>query len=88
MTAKTQPTTAYALAMLARLQTGSAGQGTARILLAIGGVSPAGQVEHDVIYVTQAPPAVVTAIVNAFEFVSLSAEGLRISCRRPDTDDI
>lgn len=55
---------------------------TSPVTLTIGGTSPIGTVAHDVITIRQAPPAVVTAIVNEFGFVSLTPDGLQVPVTR------
>lgn len=61
------------LSRLAELQTE-----TSPIQLTIGGTSETGVVQHDMLTVHSAAPKVVTAIVNEFEFVSVTSRGLHI----------
>lgn len=61
----------------------------APVLLSIGGTEN-GVVRHDRIVIHRAPPSVVAELVNSFEFVSLTHEGLEIrgSWRTPPVTDI
>lgn len=65
------------LARLADLQAD-----TAAIEVTIGGMTAYNTVDHNVIFVRQAPGRVVSAIVAEYPFVTVGPEGLRINVHR------
>lgn len=81
MTEKSVPFIHDVLARLADLQAD-----TAAIEVTIGGTTPYGTVDHNVIYVRRAAGRVVHAMVTEYPYVTVEDSGLRISVHRKEME--
>lgn len=70
-----------------QMNSGSTTGGTSSATVKIGGTKPNGQVQHDTLFVQDAPAAIVDALRDAGFTLSMGEQGLRVEAYNVDLED-